>query len=121
MKISSDKTQEQDSISKLQNKVHVITGTLNINFLASKFDESILVLSGIFDILIVKEIKLDNTFHTSQFYIESFSMPYRLDRNRNGGGLPMSKNTFPLKSLQDIICPKILKESFVEINFQKSK
>ena len=98
MKISSDKTQEQDCISKLQNQVHVITGTLNINFLASKLDESILVVSGTFDILIVTEIKLDNTFHTSQFYTESFSMPHRLARNSNGGGLPMSKNTFLLKS-----------------------
>ena len=49
--------------------------------LASKFDE----FKRIFDILMIREIKLDNTFPTSQFYIERFSMPYMLDRNRNNG------------------------------------
>ena len=59
--------------------------TFGINSLASKFDEFEMVVIEIFDILIITEKKLDNTFPTSQFYIEGFSMPYRLDKNRNGG------------------------------------
>ena len=87
MKICSDKTRQQDFISKLRNiRVkhvnNVIIRLLRTNSLASKFDEFKLVASGIFDILIITETKLNNTFPTSQFYIESFSIPYRLNRNR---------------------------------------
>ena len=39
------------------------------------------------DVLVVKETKLDDTFLASQFLVTGFSVPYRLDRNRNGGGI----------------------------------
>ena len=91
MKISSDKTRQQDCISKYRNirvkNVNVIIGTFNINSLVSKLDEFKLVVKGVFGILIITERMLDNTFPTSQFYIEGFSMPYTLERNRNGGGI----------------------------------
>ena len=43
--------------------------------------------SGYFDVIIVTETKLDDLFLKSQFCIDGFSIPYRLDRNRNGAGL----------------------------------
>ena len=101
MEISSDKTRQQDCISKLRNiRVknvnNVIIATLNINSLTSIFNEFKLVVSGIFDILIRTQTKFDSTFPTSQFYIEVFSM---LSRNWNGGGiLSMPGKTFPIKS-----------------------
>ena len=101
MEISSDKTRQQDCISKLRNiRVknvnNVIIATLNINSLTSIFNEFKLVVSGIFDILIRTETQFDSTFPTSQFYIEVFSM---LSRNWNGGGiLSMPGKTFPIKS-----------------------
>ena len=36
-----------------------------------------------FDILMISESKLDDTFPTSQFAIDSFTEPFRLDRTRN--------------------------------------
>ena len=63
MKISSDQAHEQGCISKLRsiranNVNNVFTGTLNINnFLASMLDEFKLILSRIFDILIITETK----------------------------------------------------------------
>ena len=33
------------------------------------------------------ETKLDDVFPLSVFHIDHFSTPYRLDRNRNGGGI----------------------------------
>ena len=39
------------------------------------------------DVLVITETKLDDTFLTSQFLVTGFSVPYRLDRNRNGVGL----------------------------------
>ena len=65
----------------------MIKGTLNINSLSSKFDDLKVLISGTFDILIITETKLDDTYPISQFHIDGYSMPYRPDRNRNGGGV----------------------------------
>ena len=35
----------------------------------------------------ITQTKLGDTFPLDQFYVEGFIMPYRLDRNRNGGGI----------------------------------
>ena len=42
------------------------------------------------DILDLTETKLDDTFPTTQFLVNGFSEPYRLNRNRNGEGLIFS-------------------------------
>ena len=42
------------------------------------------------DILVLTETKLDDTFPTTQFLVNGFSEPYRLNRNRNGEGLIFS-------------------------------
>ena len=39
------------------------------------------------DILIVTESKLDGSFPPSQFYIDGYAPPFRLDRNNMGGGV----------------------------------
>ena len=38
------------------------------------------------DILLISETKLDSSFPLKQFYIDGFTIPYRLGRNQNGGG-----------------------------------
>ena len=59
---------------------------LNINPLASKFDQLKLIIGNNIDILIITETKTDTSFLNSQFMIEGFSMPFRLDRTQFGGG-----------------------------------
>ena len=71
-------------INKIKN---VIIATLNVTSLASKFDELKVIEQGFFDILIINETKLDASFPVNQFFINGFSTPYRLDRNRNEGGI----------------------------------
>ena len=39
------------------------------------------------DILMITETKLDDSFPASQFLIQGFCTPFRLDRNENGGGI----------------------------------
>ena len=81
-----------------------------------------MVVIEIFDILIITEKKLDNTFPTSQFYIEGFSMPYRLDKNRNGGGIFIYvRESIPTKILIKHNLPEDIERIFLEINFQKSQ
>ena len=59
--------------------------TLHINSLSSKFDDLKIIISGMFDILIITGKKLDDTYPISQFHIGSYSMLYRLARKINGG------------------------------------
>ena len=79
-------------------------------------------MTSMFDILVIAETKLDNTFLFLQFHIDGFSILYRLDRNRNAGGVIVYVR-------EDIRSKLLLKHSFkediegifVEINFRKSK
>ena len=66
---------------------NVIIACLNINSLANKFDQLTTVINDNIDILVLVETKLYDTFPESQFFINGFSKPYRIDRNRNGGGV----------------------------------
>ena len=76
-------------LDKIRTKTfdRLIIGNLNINSLSSKFDQLKLLIQGKIDILIITETKLDDNFPTEQFTISGYSKPYRLDRNRHGGGV----------------------------------
>ena len=39
------------------------------------------------DVLVLTETKLDDSFPNSQFLVDGFSEPFRIDRNRFGDGL----------------------------------
>ena len=58
------------------------------------------------DIFLISETKLDSSFPTGQFVIKSYSTPFRLNRNQNGGDLLLYVS-------EDIPC-KILKKDTPE-------
>ena len=62
---------------RLRNRNKVIIRNININSLPVKY----------IDVLVIRESKLDNSFPTSQFQVKSLPEPFRLDQNRNGGGV----------------------------------
>ena len=67
-------------------------------------------------------VKLDETFPTSQFIIEGFIRPFRLDRNKNGGGLLVYiKEGTPVKQLLNYNFPPGIEAIAVEINLKKQK
>ena len=51
------------------------------------------------DILLISERKVDPSFPSSQFAIESFSSPFRLDRNSSGGIVLFVREEIPSKLL----------------------
>ena len=62
------------------------------------------------------------TFPDSQFLIEGYSTPYRLDRNRNGGGIIIYvREDIPSKKLYKHSFPKDIEGLFIEINLRKTK
>ena len=60
---------------------------LNFNSFSSKFSQLKLITEKYIDTLVITKTKPDSSFSSSQFIIEGFSMPYRCDRNRLGGGV----------------------------------
>ena len=76
-------------LSKLRanNPNRPILGHLNVNFLASKLESLKDLIKDKLDILVVTETKIDESYPTSQFSIDGFSTPFRLDRNKSGGGV----------------------------------
>ena len=72
---------------RVKNHNRIIIGNLNINSIPNKLDALKTIIPGNIDIFVITETKLDSSFETGQFYIEGFNEPYRLDRNRNGGGI----------------------------------
>ena len=113
-----------DQIKKIrvENINNVIVGNFNINSLSSKFDQLDFLVHGYFDILVITETKLDNSFPISQFKMDGCSTPYRLDRNRNGGGIIIYvREDIPSKLLRKHILPDDIEALFLEINLKKQK
>ena len=80
------------------------------------------MVSGYFDVIIVTETKLDDSFPKAQFCIDGFSIPYRLDRNRNGGGLMIYvRDDIPSKMLTKHNLPEDIETAFTELNFRRCK
>ena len=78
--------------------------------------------SGYFNVTIVAETQLDDSFPKAQFCIDGFSIPYRLDRNRNGGGLMIYvRDDIPGKLSTKHNLPEDTEVAFFELNFRKYK
>ena len=107
---------------RLSNVNRVVIGNLNINSLPNKFNQlKELVLKHV-DILVLTETKLDDSFPNSQFLVDGFSEPFRIDRNRSGGGVMIYvRDVIPSKLLTKHFFPNDIEGLFVELNFRKCK
>ena len=109
------KVMEENSPNK------IIVGHLNINSLWNKFEALQFIINRNLDIILLSETKLDDSFPSAQFMLKNFGIPYRLDRNSNGGGL--------LLYVREDIPSKFLKVKFdcniesicAEVNLRKRK
>ena len=94
----------------------LLIGHLNINSIRNKVDILSYMIENKIDILMVSESKLDDTFPTSQFVIDSFAEPFRLDRTRNGGGILLYvKNSITATLLTSYTLPEDIEVLFVKI------
>ena len=100
----------------------VIIGIININSLPAKSDQVKEVILKNVNILVMTETKLDDSFPLGQFYVEGFTMPYRLDSNRNGGDVIIYvREDIPSKILEKHKLPQDVEGMIVELNFRKIK
>ena len=73
---------------------------LNINFIRNKFDTLDEIVKA-FDIFLISESMLDNTFAINQFSVRGYKV-FRRDRNHFGDGLILYVNeNIPCKPLTD--------------------
>ena len=72
---------------KLKNSHRLVIGQININSIRNKFELFKKLVKGILDIVVVTESKLDESFPQQQFLMEGYNLPFRADRNGNGGGI----------------------------------
>ena len=70
---------ETKYLIRLRNVNKVIIDNLSINSLPSKFDQLREIVQNKLMFLLFTDIKLDDTFLTSQLLVTIFSVPYRLD------------------------------------------
>ena len=84
-------------------------GHININSIRNKFEILRSMLSELLDVLMITETKLDDSFPEQQFHIKSFNKPFRLDRNRHGGGLLYVHNTINAVLLKGYVFPDNIK------------
>ena len=72
--------------------------------------------------MVVTETKLDESFPTAQFFIEGYSAPYRLDRNKYGGGILIYvREDISSKQLVKHTFKDDIEGIFVELNLKKYK
>ena len=107
---------------RVKSKDKIIIGSLNVNSIPYKFDALKAVIPGNIDIFVIVETKLDPSFDTAQFSIEGFNEPYRIDRNRSGGGLLIYvREDIPSRLLNLHSFPNDIEGLIVEINLRKTK
>ena len=74
------------------------------------------------DRLLVSEAKIDDTFPESKFLIEGFSIPCRLDRTAEGGGISLYiREDISFKYLKKITMKDSFEAFFVELNLRRKK
>ena len=84
----------------LSNVNRVAISNLNINSLPNKFNQLKELVLKYADTLILTETKLDDSFPNSQFLVDGFSEPFRIDKNRSGGVVMIYvRHDIPIKLL----------------------
>ena len=124
--ISDYTSREEDNFSITLNKIRIknlhriIIAQININSIRNKFEFLFDAVSENIDILFIFETKLDSSFPKAQFFVKGFTEPYRLDRNRNGGGIMIYiREDIPSKILTN--ANMNIEALFVELNVRKKK
>ena len=100
---------------------HIIS-YININSIRNKLTLLTDLVTKHVDILAIAETKLDESFPVSQFLIEGFKKPYRLDKTRNSGGLLVYvRSHLPSRELKDFPCPETLQAIPIELTLKDRK
>ena len=100
---------------KAKNSERLVIAQININAVERKFQSLVSLIKDKVDIIMISETKLDGSFPTSQFEIEGFSSPYRLDRDSYGGGIMIFfPDYLPCRRIESYKLPGGVEGMFIE-------
>ena len=107
---------------RIKNVDRLIIGNLNINSIPNKFEQLKGLIQRKVDILVITETKIDLSFPKPQFCIDGYREPFRLDRNKDGGGILIYvRDDIPSKELDKHNFPHDIEGMFIEINLRNTK
>ena len=78
---------QKKGLRKIQSSDKSILGQLNINSMRNKFESFSYLIDNNINLILISKTKLEDFFPIAQFQMKGFSVPYRYDGNRKGGGL----------------------------------
>ena len=122
--VSSENKEETTFLKslKLKNWNRLLIGSLNINSLEHKFEHLKVFLENTLDILVLNETKLSEEVNAGVLSYFGFHPPFRMDRNKNGGGvIVFVRSNIPCRLLQKHNFTKNVEGMFLEINLRKKK
>ena len=103
---------------EIKNPSILIIAQLNISSLRNKFDSLVRMLCNNLDILFISDTKIDSSFPTGQFQIESYRT-CRLYIDANGGDLLLYiRENIPSTRLDSVMS---IKSFYIETNKRKKK
>ena len=70
-----------------ENTNKLVFAHININSLRNKFELIVDQVKGNIDVLVISEIKIEDSFSLGNFLISGSSKPYRLERDWLDGGI----------------------------------
>ena len=98
----------------------LIFAHLNTKSIRNKFESLVDINKDNIDISMILETKVDDSFPDGQFFLDGFGTPFRLDRNRTGGGIILFiRNDIPAKVVSTDGRP--IESFYVELNFRNKK
>ena len=101
---------------------NVIISYININSIRNKFSGFSEMIGENVDILVIAQTKIDSSFPTSQFLIDGFKSPYRLDVSGNSGGILVYVRDCLLSKYVNLVdTPPDIQVVPIEINVRKQK
>ena len=107
---------------RLQNPKNIIFCYINMNSVRNKFGSLWSLISSHVDILSIAKTKLDYSLPNAQFLILNFHQLFRLDINKNSGGLLVFvRSSVPARMLSDYRLPPDIQALAFEINLTKEK
>ena len=106
---------------RIANLNRIVISHININSIRSKLELLAEAVMGNVDTLMVSETKIDESFPTSQFIIPGFTLRYRFNRTKDGGGiLVYIREDIPSKLLNISYIASDIECFGIEVNLRKA-
>ena len=101
---------------------NIFLSYINIKSVRNKIHDLSFLLKGSFDVVSIAETKLADSFPVEQFRLPEFGLPYRLDLNKNSGGLlTYVKSDIPSRLIDSFELPNYIQILPIELNVRSSK